>query len=115
MAKRNDVDSSIAAGNTQGRKVAGTSYAYSKVDDRSGKEFDKGQLVKRKDGKGGPERATARHRPQVTQDRLGPRFAIGVKMPGPLAPEASMNLQNTRFMRSVVNRSQPNFQLGRMG
>lgn len=119
MAKRsgNDVDRSIAAGNTQGRQVAGTSYAYTKVDDRSGKEFDKGLVVKKSGmGKGGKtEQATARHRPAISQERLGPRFAIGVKMPGPLAPEASMNLQNTRFMRSVVNRSAPNFNLGRMG
>lgn len=117
MAKRsgNDVDRSIAAGNTQGRQVAGTSYAYSKVDDRSGKEFDKGLMVK-KAGKGGKmEPATARHRGQVDQNRLGPRFAIGVKMPGPMAPEASLNQQNTRFMKSAVNRSQPNFNLGMMG
>jgi hypothetical protein len=117
MAKRsgNDVDRAVSAGNSNGRKVAGTSYAYSKVDDRSGKEFDKGQMVKRKDGKGGPEQATARHRPAVSQDRLGPRVAIAAKMPGPMAPEASATQSNTRFMRSVVNRSQPNFQLGRLG
>ena len=119
MAKRkgNDVDRSIAAGNTQGRQVAGTSYAYTKVDDRSGKEFDKGMVVKKTGaGKGGRiEQATARHRPAITQERLGPRFAIGVKMPGPQSPEASLTQGNTRFMRSVVNRSQPNFNLGRLG
>lgn len=119
MAKRkgNDVDGAISAGNTNGRQVAGTSYAYSKVDDRSGREFDMGQTVKREGGKGkgGPEQATARSRGGVMQDRLGPRFAIGVKMPGPMAPEAGLTQANTRFMRSVVNRSMPNFNLGMMG
>lgn len=120
MAKRkgNDIDRSIAAGNTGGRAVAGTSYALGRIDDRSGKEFDAGKMVKREGGKGKGgtvEPAMARHKGQVMQDRLGPRFAIGAKMPGPQAPEAALTQRNTIFMRSAVNRSLPNFNLGRMG
>lgn len=120
MAKRkgkgSDVDRSIAAGNTGGRQVAGTGYAYSKVDNPSGREFGKGQLVRKANGGiGKPEGATAAHRPPVTQDRLGPRFAIQTKMPGPQAPEATLTQQNTKFVPSAINRSLPNFNYGRLG
>ena len=47
------------------------------------------------------------------QDRMGPRFAIAASIPN--APEAALNQRNTVFMKSAVNRSQPNFNLGRLG
>ena len=115
MAKRsNDVDASVAAGNKNGRQVAGTSYAYSKADGRSGKEFPKGMVVKKGGAKGGPAAATKSNRAPISQDRLGPRFAIGVKLPGPQAPEASYT-QNNTIMRPSINRSSVNFNYGRQG
>lgn len=117
MAKRKGTTDPAMAGNTQGRQVAGTSYAYSRVDDRSASDFISGMSVERRKGsaKGGPEMATKVQRTPVMQERLGARYAVGVAMPGPVAPEASLTQQNTRFMKSAVNRSMPNFQLGMMG
>lgn len=118
MAKRkgNDVDSAIAAGNNNGRQVAGTGYAYSKADAPSAKEF-RGQLVRKGGAKGGttPDAGTATHRGPVGQERLGPRFSIQAKMPGTVAPEANLTQRNTRFVPSAVNRSMPNFNYGRQG
>lgn len=109
-------DGQYAAGNTNGRQVAGTGYAYTKADDPSAKDFRKGMVVKKKGAAGGtPEAATANRRGAVMQDRLGPRFAIAAKMPGPVAPEASLTQSNTRFMPSAINRSAPNFNYGRQG
>jgi hypothetical protein len=98
------------------RPTQGTS-AYSLVDVPSAKEFAAGSLVAKTGNiKGGTApAATASKRMATSQERLGPRFSVGVKMPGPLAPEASLTQQNTRFMKSAVNRSQPNFNLGMMG
>lgn len=107
-------DGSWMAGNQNGRQVAGTGYAYSKIDDPSAKDFSFG-LTARKGPRGAAPRPTAAHRAPVMQDRLGPRFAITAKMPGPQSPEAGLTQRNTIFMRSVVNRSAPNFNLGRMG
>lgn len=97
------------------RAVQGKS-AYRLADAPSGKEFGKGMVVKKANGGiGVPDKATAGKRVAVNQDRLGPRFAIAAQMPGPQAPEASLTQSNTRFMKSAVNRSQPNFNLGRLG
>lgn len=98
------------------RAVQGKS-AYRLADAPSGKEFGKGMVVKKKGGGVGlPEMATAMNRGQgraTGQDRMGPRFAIAASIPN--APEAALNQRNTRFMKSAVNRSSPNFNLGLLG
>lgn len=119
MAKRklSDQDAAINAGNQQGRQVAGTNYAYSKVDNVSASDFAY-ELVKRKGNAKSdvdPSAGTKRNRGPVMQDRLGPRFAIQAKMPGPVAPEAAQTQRNTVFVPSAINRSLPNFNYGRLG
>lgn len=98
------------------RQVMGKG-AYSLADAPSASEFGKGMVVKKKGGGvGKPDAATANNKTQAHatgQDRMGPRFAISASIPN--APEAGMNQRNTRFMKSAVNRSQPNFNLGRLG
>lgn len=118
MAKRkgSDQDAAINAGNQQGRQVAGTSYAYSKVDNVSASDFAYETVKRKGNSKGGAgDPATANRRSPVMQDRLGPRFAIQAKMPGPVAPEATATQSNTRFVPSAINRSLPNFNYGRLG
>lgn len=110
MAKRKDIETGTGKRATQGTS------AYRLVDAPSASEFGKGMVVKKAGGGiGKPEAATAGKRAQVGQDRLGPRFAIATNMPGPQAPEASLTQRNTIYMRSAVNRSAPNFNLGRLG
>lgn len=112
--KKSTMKDPSAAMANNGRMPMGSS-AYSLADAPSRTEFNTGMLVKKAGGGvGRPETATAAKKQPVSQDRLGPRFAIGVKMPGPVAPEASLTQSNT-LMRPSINRSQPNFNLGMMG
>ena len=98
------------------RSVMGKS-AYALVDAPSAKAFANGMVVPKKGGGvGKPDAATANAKSQAHatgQDRMGPRFAISASIPN--APEAALNQRNTVFMKSAVNRSQPNFNLGRLG
>lgn len=121
MAKRsrkgNDQDAALAAGNNNGRQVAGTGYAFGKVDAPSATDFSYGLTKRTGNAKGGsiPDAGTKRNRGPVMQDRLGPRFSIQAKLPGGVAPEAALTQSNTRFVPSAINRSAPNFNYGRMG
>ena len=120
MAKRqsNDpVKAALAAESRGGRQAAGTGYAYSKVDDVSAKDFAYEIVKRRGNAKSDvdPSAGTKKNRGPVMQDRLGPRFAIQAKMPGPVAPEARETQRNTKFVPSAINRSLPNFNYGRLG
>lgn len=112
--KSNDQDAALSAGNKNGRQVAGTGYAYGRVDDVSGKDFSYGLTSRKGNAKGGkPEAATKNNRGPVMQERLGPRFAIQSTLPGAVAPEANLTQGNVRTMPSAVNRSNVNFNYGR--
>lgn len=120
MAKRqssNDpLQAAITAESQGGRQAAGTSYAYTKADDPSAHDFRKGMVVPKKTGgRGASPTGVKANRKPVMQDRLGPRFAISAKMPGPVAPEARETQSNTKFVPSAINRSMPNFNYGRLG
>jgi hypothetical protein len=102
-----------AAGNTQGRKVAGTS-GYSKVDDVSARDFSYGLTARKTSRSDAADNAgSATHRGNVPQDRLGPRFAVQAKLPGPVAPEASLTQGNLHTLPPAINRSNVNFNYGR--
>ena len=110
-------DRQFNAENQNGRTAAGMG-AYGRVDDVSARDFSYGLTSRKgnaKSGDGGTGAGTVKHAAPVTQDRLGPRFAIGVKMPGTQAPEAGLTQRNTRFMPAAINRSNVNFNYGRMG
>jgi hypothetical protein len=70
------------------------------------------QKTVRKKGqsKGGatPDAGTATHRSGVGQERLGPRFALGVALPGPESVEARATQGNGRIVPAVIG-SKNNF------
>lgn len=45
----------------------------------------------------------------IPAERLGARYAIGVKFPAPMSPEAGATMANARIVPSVQGRVAPNF------
>lgn len=111
MAKKkssNPVDAAVASESQFGRKAVGNSMPSS-ARNASGSTGGQKQVKKGNSKGGSPDNAgTANHRSDIAQERLGPRFSIGVALPGPESPEAHATQGNGRIVPSVLG-SKNNF------
>ena len=115
MGKRKPSNSVAAQGGyTNARVPMGTS-AYTLADVPSSSEFNKGMVVQKAGGGvGRPDAATAVPRHGVAHRTNGPRMSISVGLPGPQAPEATLNQGNARTIPSTTRRSVDSFMQGRL-
>ena len=95
------------------RPLAPTSAAMNKmpIDRPRVAEVQKGTLIAKKYGRSGADPATAMHRRGILEPQ-GARHRIEVKLPGPVAAEATATLANGKLMPSTMGQSR-NFEGGR--
>lgn len=110
MSKDFVQDAIAGTGKGSTRKAAGNSgAAFTNVSVGSPNTT----LVGKGNTQAGTDPATANHRGQVMQERLGARYTIQASLPGCQSPEACQTQANGRIVPSLINRDNGNFRGGR--